>query len=91
MKDKDSVNYLRYANVGANPKASDIPNNIKRIRFMRIDRSLKRKAYQIRISPGISLIHYYTRYFDRLILPKLLFRLCPVQTYIRARSRKGIP
>jgi len=47
MKGKDSVDYLRYANVDANLKAIEIPNNITRIRFMKIDKTLKEKRDQI--------------------------------------------
>ena len=47
MKDKDSVDYLRYANVDANLKAREIPNNITRIRFMKLGKILREKRDQI--------------------------------------------
>jgi predicted nucleotidyltransferase len=47
MKDKDSAKYLRYASVNADLKATEIPNNIKRARFMRIDKALREKRDQI--------------------------------------------
>ena len=47
MKEAASVDWLRYANVGANLKARELPNNITRVRFMRIWEIMKEKRDQI--------------------------------------------
>jgi len=47
MKDKDSADYIRYANVDPNLKAREIPNNITRIRFMENVKTLREKRDEI--------------------------------------------
>jgi predicted nucleotidyltransferase len=47
MKDKDSADRPRYANVDGNLKAREIADNIRRIRCMKIDKALKEKRDQI--------------------------------------------